>query len=90
MKTLRVHYEGHVQGVGFRYTVKNLAREYDVSGTVENLPDGRVELITSGEPDEVDAFLEGIRTSHLASHISLESPQTIPRPESLRGFAILP
>jgi acylphosphatase len=90
MKTLRVHYEGRVQGVGFRYTVKNLAREYDVSGTVENLPDGRVELITSGEPDEVDAFLEGIRTSHLASHISLESPQTIPRPESLRGFAILP
>jgi acylphosphatase len=90
MKTLRVHYEGRVQGVGFRYTVKNLAREYDVSGTVENLPDGRVELITSGEPDEVDAFLEGIRTSHLAGHISLESPQTIPHPESLRGFAILP
>jgi acylphosphatase len=76
--------------VGFRYTVKNLAREYDVSGTVENLPDGRVELIASGEPDEVDALLEGIRTSHLASHISLESPQTIARPESLRGFAILP
>jgi acylphosphatase len=90
MKTLRVHYEGRVQGVGFRYTVKNLAREFDVSGTVENLPDGRVELIASGEPDEVDAFLEGIRTSHLASHISLESPQTIARPESLRGFAILP
>jgi acylphosphatase len=90
MKTFRVHYEGRVQGVGFRYTVKNLAREYDVSGTVENLPDGRVELIASGEPDEVDAFLEGIRTSHLASHISLESPQTIARPESLRGFAILP
>jgi acylphosphatase len=90
MKTLCVHYEGRVQGVGFRYTVKNLACEYDVSGTVENLPDGRVELIASGESDEVDAFLEGIRTSHLAGHISLESPQTIPRPESLRGFAILP
>ncbi len=90
MKTLCVHYEGRVQGVGFRYTVKNLAREYDVSGTVENLPDGRVELIASGESDEVDAFLEGIRTSHLAGHISLESPQTIPPSESLRGFAILP
>jgi acylphosphatase len=90
MKTLCVHYEGRVQGVGFRYTVKNLACEYDVSGTVENLPDGRVELIASGESDEVDAFLEGIRTSHLAGHISLESPQTILRPESLRGFAILP
>jgi acylphosphatase len=90
MKTLRVHYEGRVQGVGFRYTVKNLAREYDVSGTVENLPDGRVELIASGDADEVDAFLEGIRTSHLAGHIALESPQAIPRPATLRGFSIVP
>ena len=90
MKTLRVHYEGRVQGVGFRYTVKNLAREYDVSGTVENLPDGRVELLASGEPGEVDAFLEGIRTSHLAGHITLESPQPISRPATLRGFSIVP
>lgn len=90
MKTLRVHYEGRVQGVGFRYTVKNLAREYDVSGTVENLSDGRVELVVSGESEEVDAFLEGIRTSHLAGHIALEFPQSIPRPPALRGFSIVP
>lgn len=90
MKTLRVHYEGRVQGVGFRFTVKNLAREFEVSGTVANLPDGRVELLASGDPDEVDAFLEAIRTSALAGHISLETSHDIPRPAGLRGFSIVP
>lgn len=90
MKTLRVHYEGRVQGVGFRYTVKTLAREYDVTGTVANLPDGRVELLASGDESEVDAFLEGIRTSALAGHIALESATETPRPENLRGFSIIP
>ena len=90
MKTLRVLYEGRVQGVGFRYTVKNLAREFEVSGTVANLPDGRVELVASGDPEEVDAFLEAIRTSVLAGHIDLETPREIPRPAGLRGFSIVP
>ena len=90
MKTIQVHYEGHVQGVGFRYLVKNLALEYDVSGSVKNLPDGRVELVASGDASEVKGFLEGIRTSHLAGHITLESPQPISRPATLRGFSIVP
>lgn len=90
MKTLRVYYEGRVQGVGFRYTVKTLAREYDVSGTIANLPDGRVELLASGDAGEVDAFLEGIRTSALAGHIALESAHETTRPEGLRGFNIVP
>jgi len=90
MKTLRVHYEGRVQGVGFRYTVKNLAREFEVSGTVANLPDGRVELLASGETEEVDAFLEAIATSALAGHIDLATPREIPRPAGMRGFSIVP
>jgi acylphosphatase len=90
MKTVRVHYEGNVQGVGFRYTVKSLAREFDVSGNVENLLDGRVSLLASGEAPEVDAFLEAIRKSPLAGHIALESPREEPRPAGLRGFSIVP
>ena len=44
MTARRVLYEGHVQGVGFRFATKNIARGFDVVGTVRNLPDGRVEL----------------------------------------------
>ena len=90
MKRRTYYFSGHVQGVGFRYTVKNLAREFEVSGTVANLPDGRVELLASGEPEEVDAFLEAIATSALAGHIDLVTPREIPRPAGLRGFSIVP
>jgi acylphosphatase len=89
MKTLQVHYEGNVQGVGFRYLVKNLACEYDVSGSVKNLPDGRVELVASGDASEVKGFLEGIRTSSLKGHITLESSSEIPLSAGLRGFHIV-
>lgn len=52
-----VHYSGRVQGVGFRYTTLMLARRYAVSGTVENLGDGRVLLDVEGTEEEVQAFL---------------------------------
>ena len=56
-----VYYAGRVQGVGFRYTTRSIARRYDVSGFVRNCPDGRVELVAEGEPDELDAFLREVR-----------------------------
>ena len=55
-----VHFAGHVQGVGFRYTTAHIARRHEVAGYVQNLPDGRVQMVCEGEPDEVDRFLEAI------------------------------
>lgn len=89
MKSIKVSYEGRVQGVGFRWTVKNLAREFDVAGTVKNLPDGRVELVAQGDSAEVTGFLEAIRRSDLAGHIAIESPEDLGRLTGLRGFQII-
>jgi acylphosphatase len=50
----QVHYKGRVQGVGFRYTVQNIALQYNVHGYVKNLPDGRVELVMEGCEAEMD------------------------------------
>ncbi len=85
-----VFYEGRVQGVGFRWTVKQIASGFDVTGTVRNLPDGRVELhARSDDPGELDAFLEAIRTSTLAGHIRNEIVSDDPNPEPVRGFQIV-
>ena len=85
----RVIFEGRVQGVGFRYTVKDLARGFDVCGWVKNLPDGRVELEVAGDPAEVSAFINEITTeSQLAAGIRNHSSETSPVPDRCAGFRI--
>lgn len=52
-----VHYSGHVQGVGFRYTTRGIAQRFQVTGFVRNLEDGRVQLVVEGEGTELEGFL---------------------------------
>lgn len=56
----RVIYTGQVQGVGFRYTTRRLAAGYAVAGYVRNRPDGSVEVMVEGEPQETERFLEAL------------------------------
>jgi acylphosphatase len=85
----RVIFEGRVQGVGFRYTVKDLARGFDVCGWVKNLPDGTVELQVMGDPDELASFIDEIvEESNVAHHIRNHVVETIPRLEKVTGFRI--
>ena len=65
----QVFYSGRVQGVGFRYSTREIACGYEVAGFVRNLADGRVELVAEGEEAEVQDFLEGIAASQLGSHV---------------------
>lgn len=57
----RVHFAGHVQGVGFRYTAVAIARRFAVTGYVQNLSDGRVVLVAEGGAAELDGFLADLR-----------------------------
>jgi acylphosphatase len=88
MKAVQVFYEGRVQGVGFRYSVRQIAKGFNVTGWVRNLADGRVELQVSGEDEEVNAFLEAIRRSDLGSLIKNESEHGLALPPDSRGFEI--
>jgi len=86
--SIQVFYEGNVQGVGFRYSVRQIAKGFDVTGSVRNLPDGRVELLATGEEDEVRAFLGAIGQSELRAHIKKHSEAPLPNPPLFRGFEI--
>ena len=70
---MTVFYAGNVQGVGFRYTVITVANGFEVTGTVGNLPDGRVELVAEGMRDELEAFRRRIRQSGLRHFIKEET-----------------
>jgi acylphosphatase len=90
MKRQRVTqlYSGRVQGVGFRYTVKTLVTGFEVTGTVCNLSDGRVELIAEGVKEELDAFLQAIRDSEVGRFIEKEQAVWDDAKNEFRGFTI--
>lgn len=87
---MHVFYTGHVQGVGFRYTVKRVAAGFEVTGAVRNLPDGRVELVAEGEPEELKAFQQAIRDTGLDHFIRDEQVNWSDAQGGLRGFEISP
>jgi acylphosphatase len=85
----RVLVTGLVQGVWFRQTTADVAREAGVAGWVRNLPDGRVEAVLEGEPAAVEAVVawchRGPRAARVDSIDITEVPST-----GATGFAIRP
>lgn len=52
---------GRVQGVGFRWFVRDCAKRHDITGYVRNMPDGTVLIIATGEFHNLDSFIPEIR-----------------------------
>jgi len=82
-------FAGRVQGVGFRYSTKQLAKGFDVLGWVKNLPDGRVELQLMGEEEELDEFLQELHDSPLGHHIQEQEERSVPLLDNVKGFSIV-
>jgi acylphosphatase len=73
------YFSGRVQGVGFRYTVKNVALQYKVHGFVKNLPDGRVELVMEGPDPDMDRLVQDVNqrmNGFIKKVDSVEDPAT--------------
>jgi acylphosphatase len=86
---MTVLYAGNVQGVGFRYTVTTVVTGFEVTGTVGNLPDGRVELVAEGSRDELEAFRRGLRESGLRHFIKDEAVGWGEATNEFCGFEII-
>lgn len=83
-----IWFEGRVQGVGFRWRTTKIAREFDVSGTVQNLADGRVLLHVEGDERDVLAFVAAVE-DEMKSFIRNVEKKTRPGTGSARGFSIV-
>lgn len=88
MLSLEVFYEGRVQGVGFRWSVRNVAKGFDVTGWIRNLPDGRVQMQVTGEEQEVRDFVEAVAQSELRAHIRKQTESGLDKPVLANGFEI--
>jgi acylphosphatase len=81
------YFTGRVQGVGFRYAALQAAKEFEVSGFVTNLPDGRVHLEAEGTPEEVDAFIAAVH-DRMHGYVRKVERQASVRAAQFAGFSI--
>jgi acylphosphatase len=76
-----------VQGVGFRYTVVQQARQRGAAGWVANRPDGSVEAVFEGDEETVARLVQlcsdGPRGAHVESVDVIDEPS-----EDLIGFEV--
>ena len=72
-RRVAVRYDGHVQGVGFRFTVVRLASRLDLTGYVLNEYDGSVRLVAEGAEQILLDFLRAIRLSSLGRYLTGET-----------------
>ena len=80
-------FRGRVQGVGFRFTAQSIAQQFEVTGFVRNLPDGRVELVAEGTGPELNRFVDEIETT-MARNISEAATTDGPATGEFASFTI--
>ena len=84
-----VFFSGRVQGVGFRYTAKTVATGFEITGTIKNLTDSRVELIAEGAHAELEAFRAALHDAGLAGFIRDEQVIWADAKNEFKGFEIV-
>ncbi|HRX83967.1 MAG TPA: acylphosphatase [Phycisphaerae bacterium] len=87
MKRFTVHFSGNVQGVGFRYVTCRVADQFDVSGYVRNLADGRVEMIAEGEEGELRRFVGAVE-EQMVGHIRERTIEQSPASGEFGAFGV--
>ena len=90
MPALHVVVRGQVQGVGFRWFVRERARGVGVRGWVRNLPDGAVEVAAEGEAGAIAALRQALARGPLGARVDeVVDVGGAPQPNIGDAFSIL-
>ena len=90
MTILHCFVSGRVQGVFFRSSTQNQAKQLGLSGWVRNLPDGRVEVLAQGDSIAIDQLRSWLEVG--PRHASVSDVECVPRaePQNLTpGFKVI-
>jgi acylphosphatase len=69
MRNIEIFINGRVQGVGFRYQTKQIAKEFDIKGFVRNMTDGSVYIQAAGTNDKIEEFINWCRRGPRFAHV---------------------
>ncbi len=86
-KLVHVYYSGRVQGIGFRYTLADMAGLQKVCGWVKNLDDGRVEVAAEAEEETLNSFLQQAN-QHFSGYIRQADIEWLPAKGEFRDFCV--
>jgi acylphosphatase len=90
---LHVLVRGRVQGVGFRWFVREAARDLGLAGWVRNRADGTVEVAAAGEPQMLERLRDMLRAGPTGASVSavddVRDPLREERGDLSRPFTIL-
>lgn len=91
MVTVQLRIRGTVQGVGYRYALRQEALRLGTHGWVRNRADGSVEALFQGEKTAVEALIAWARTGPPAAHVTeLEAVAATPQDALAGGFQLRP
>lgn len=89
MHTFELLFKGFVQGVGFRYHVYQCATRHQLTGHVENLPDGQVKAIVQSATPSIDAFIDDLfKTPYNLIKIEKLTIEELPIHDKFTTFSI--
>ncbi|MGA7203504.1 MAG: acylphosphatase [Specibacter sp.] len=77
---------GSVQGVGFRYFTAREAERLRLAGTAVNRPDGAVEIIVEGPPEQVAELLAWLESARVPGTVTSLETRSGAATGTLHGF----
>lgn len=89
MTCKRIVVKGLVQGVGFRAFIYNTAQKLpSIKGYVKNLPEGSVEILCTGSPQEIEELINAAKKGPAASIVKSVDVEELRMPENFQTFSI--
>ncbi len=88
-ETWRLVIAGRVQGVFYRASAQETARRLGLTGWVRNLPDGRVEALAHGHPDQLQDFTDWCRSGPPHARVSEVTVESVNESPDVTGFDVV-